>query len=371
MGEAFHRALMAFPDEDVVVGTRFVAPDGVEALRAADRHHPPARPPGRRRGAGVGSPPGQALRRGLAPTTSRASSCSPTASPASSTTRPSSRRRSTPTSRPCSGASTGQGRVAHRLRLDDGRGPAQAGLPRLTEAEPVVPGPLPPTLRRRRPPPAHDRAFDPGRPVPAALLDGLVDLAGRAPSAGKAQGWHLVVLEGADTARFWDVTLPPERRSGFAWPGLLDAAGHRAAPGRPRGLRAPATASRTRRRPGSAGRRAAWPVPYWTVDAAFAVMTLLLAAEDAGLGALFFGVFQGRRSCAAALGAPRPTSSCWAPSPSGWPADGGPGRPGPLSRPPAACPGGDHPPGRLVRLRSRPGCRTSPAGRCSPAGWRR
>jgi hypothetical protein len=33
MGEAFHRALMAFPDEDVVVGARFVAPDGVEALR--------------------------------------------------------------------------------------------------------------------------------------------------------------------------------------------------------------------------------------------------------------------------------------------------------------------------------------------------
>ena len=33
MGEAFHRALMAFPDEDVVVGARFTAPDGVDALR--------------------------------------------------------------------------------------------------------------------------------------------------------------------------------------------------------------------------------------------------------------------------------------------------------------------------------------------------
>jgi hypothetical protein len=33
MGEEFHRALMAFPDEDVVMGTRFVVPDGVEALR--------------------------------------------------------------------------------------------------------------------------------------------------------------------------------------------------------------------------------------------------------------------------------------------------------------------------------------------------
>ena len=34
MGEAFHRALMAFPDEDVVVGTRLVTPDGIEAFRS-------------------------------------------------------------------------------------------------------------------------------------------------------------------------------------------------------------------------------------------------------------------------------------------------------------------------------------------------
>ena len=33
MGEAFHRALMAFPDEDVVVGTRMVAADGFEAFK--------------------------------------------------------------------------------------------------------------------------------------------------------------------------------------------------------------------------------------------------------------------------------------------------------------------------------------------------
>jgi hypothetical protein len=32
MGEAYHRALMAFPDEDVVVGSRFVAADGLEAF---------------------------------------------------------------------------------------------------------------------------------------------------------------------------------------------------------------------------------------------------------------------------------------------------------------------------------------------------
>ena len=34
MSEAFHRALMAFPDEDVVVGTRFVSPDGMDAFKS-------------------------------------------------------------------------------------------------------------------------------------------------------------------------------------------------------------------------------------------------------------------------------------------------------------------------------------------------
>jgi hypothetical protein len=36
MGEAFHRALMAFPDEDVVVGTRMLAADGLEAFKQVD-----------------------------------------------------------------------------------------------------------------------------------------------------------------------------------------------------------------------------------------------------------------------------------------------------------------------------------------------
>ena len=34
MSEAYHRALMAFPDEDVVVGTRFARPDGMEAFKS-------------------------------------------------------------------------------------------------------------------------------------------------------------------------------------------------------------------------------------------------------------------------------------------------------------------------------------------------
>ena len=36
MGEAYHRALMAFPDEDVVVGARFVKPDALDAFKELD-----------------------------------------------------------------------------------------------------------------------------------------------------------------------------------------------------------------------------------------------------------------------------------------------------------------------------------------------
>jgi hypothetical protein len=73
-------------------------------------------------------------------------------------------------------------------------------------------------VRRRR----MTRAFD-SRPVPDETLAEMVDLASRAPSAGKSQGWHLVVLDGDDTARFWDITLPVMRRGTFKWQRLLDA----------------------------------------------------------------------------------------------------------------------------------------------------
>ena len=36
MGEAYHRALMAFPDEDVVVGSRFVVADALVAFKELD-----------------------------------------------------------------------------------------------------------------------------------------------------------------------------------------------------------------------------------------------------------------------------------------------------------------------------------------------
>jgi nitroreductase len=146
------------------------------------------------------------------------------------------------------------------------------------------------------------RSFDP-RPVPPELLTDLVDLASRAPSAGKTQGWHLVVLEGPDTARFWDITLPPMRRGAFRWKALLEAPVIGIPLADPRAY-VERYSEADKRASGLGSGTEAWPAPYWTVDTAMSVMTMLLAAEDAGLGALFFGIFRGERELRRSLGIP-------------------------------------------------------------------
>lgn len=146
------------------------------------------------------------------------------------------------------------------------------------------------------------RAFD-GRPIEPGVLAGLVDLASRAPSAGKTQGWHLVVLEGAETQLFWDATLPAIRRDSFRWQRLLTAPVI-ALPLADSKAYVERYAEPDKAQTGLGAGAAAWPVPYWTIDTAMAVMTLLLAAEDAGLGALFFGVFRGERELRQRLGIP-------------------------------------------------------------------
>jgi nitroreductase len=162
------------------------------------------------------------------------------------------------------------------------------------------------------------RSFD-GRPVDPALVDHLVDLASRAPSAGKTQGWHLVVLEGDDTARFWRHAFPAERRAGFRWPRLFGAPVILLPLADPDAYVA-RYAEPDKARTGLGTDADAWPTPYWTVDASMSVMTLLLAAEDAGLGALFFAVFNGEAEVRAELGIPDGLQLLGAIA-LGWPAD--------------------------------------------------
>ena len=167
------------------------------------------------------------------------------------------------------------------------------------------------------------------RPVAAVVVDSLVRAALQAPSAGYTRGTQWVVLSGpAETAQYWEATTDA------AW---------RASSPRAEGLRrAPvillayasaeayvaryAEADKAGGGPGGGNGPAAgtgpaaglgpvhgpylgadadeWPVPYWTGDAAFGVMTVLLAAVDAGLGACILGNFRGEAALAHALGVP-------------------------------------------------------------------
>jgi nitroreductase len=133
-----------------------------------------------------------------------------------------------------------------------------------------------------------------------------------------------VVLEGPDTSRFWDVTLAPERRAGFAFPDLV-AAPVIVLPVAHPGAYLARYGEPDKARSGLAD-PARWPVPYWLMDGAMAVMVLLLAAEDAGLGALWFGVFKEGERLATSLGVP-PDRQLLGALALGWPA-AEPGRPG-------------------------------------------
>jgi nitroreductase len=154
-------------------------------------------------------------------------------------------------------------------------------------------------LRRRR----MVRSFR-DDPVAPDVLDRVLDAARRTPAAGNTQAIDLLVLAGPDeTARYWDVTLPPDRRAGFRWPGLLAApvlvlvyVRPDAYPERYGEVDKAATGL------GDGAER--WPVPYWHVDAGMAVMALLLAAVDEGLGALFFGQFDHAPALRSAFGVP-------------------------------------------------------------------
>jgi nitroreductase len=131
------------------------------------------------------------------------------------------------------------------------------------------------------------RSYDPDRPVPRETLEMLLNLAIRAPSAGHTQGWRFLILDDITSReRFWAATSGDD--PGDAWlermqlaPALVIFFSDRAAY-----LDRYAEPDK-----GWLDRdEARWPVPYWHVDTGMAAMIFLLAAEDEGLGACFFGV---------------------------------------------------------------------------------
>ncbi|GIF73534.1 nitroreductase family protein [Asanoa siamensis] len=132
------------------------------------------------------------------------------------------------------------------------------------------------------------RDYDPGRPVPAAVVDRLLTHATHAPSAGFSQGWGFLVLDDpADRAAFWAATTPDGRGRG-RW-----IEGMRRAPliVVPHSNRSAYLDRYAEPDKGWTDRDPArWPVPYWDVDTGMAALLMLLTAVDEGLGACFFGI---------------------------------------------------------------------------------
>ncbi len=129
-------------------------------------------------------------------------------------------------------------------------------------------------------------------PIEPELLDGILDLARRAPSAGNTQAVGFVVLDRPDlSARYWDNTLPKgKKREGFRWQGLLDAPVLVLVTTDPSKY----LARYSEQDKVAAGRGVSldrWPVPYWWVDSGAVVQNLLLLLTEAGLGACLFGPF--------------------------------------------------------------------------------
>jgi nitroreductase len=156
------------------------------------------------------------------------------------------------------------------------------------------------------------RSFS-GEPVPAEVLDSVLELACRAPSAGNTGGWDAVVLVGPEeTSVFWDATTTADWRArARRWPGLSLAPVVVALFADPDAYRAryrlpdkESSGLGAATHDASGGDGDPWPVPYWFVDGGFAVMVMLLAATDAGLGACFLGNFRGETALRDALGVP-------------------------------------------------------------------
>jgi nitroreductase len=143
-------------------------------------------------------------------------------------------------------------------------------------------------------------------PLSRETLDSLLELAIRAPSAGNAGGREFVVLEGSDTARYWDTaTTESWRTTSRRFPGLRRAPAVVVVIVSPVGyMERYDAADKASSGLGSGSGAEAWRVPYWFFDAGMSVMALLLGATDAGLGACFLGNFRGEDRLLEALGVP-------------------------------------------------------------------
>jgi hypothetical protein len=129
-------------------------------------------------------------------------------------------------------------------------------------------------------------------PVSDETLMRILEIARHAPSGGFSQGFRLVVLDDPGRVEwFWRTTTPPDEL-----PDLDEVVG-----AGPPVVVLPFTSKAAYLDRYSAADKAgfglqneeAWPVPFWHIDAGMAIMLILLATVDEGLGGWYFGIVQG------------------------------------------------------------------------------
>ena len=183
-----------------------------------------------------------------------------------------------------------------RMTAEQGRDPAQNGIDVSDDrrgrgpSHRIVPGWLASggmefndVVRRRR----MVHVFE-DRPVDGGLIDRLLDIARRGPSAGFSQGTDFLVVDDPESvARFWELTEDPRFPRE---PDELEAAPPMLVVALADSGRYLERYSRPDKIAFGLDRADAWPVPFWDTDTAMACMLLLLAAVDAGLGGWYFGI---------------------------------------------------------------------------------
>jgi nitroreductase len=126
------------------------------------------------------------------------------------------------------------------------------------------------------------------QPIDPAMIERILDLARRAPSAGYTQGQSFIVVQ-EDARRKSIAALAHEEeyvQGGYGHfisqapvlviPCTSEAAYHRRYQEADKIL--------------EDGSEIVWPVPFWYMDIGASIMALLLAVVDEGLGAAFVGV---------------------------------------------------------------------------------
>lgn len=142
------------------------------------------------------------------------------------------------------------------------------------------------------------------RAIPDDVLHSVLEAARHAPSAGFSQGFDFVVLTRPDELDwFYRTTDDPSDPESFPGrePDVAPACIVLPYENKRAYLERYAQPDKIQF---GMDKEESWPVPFWTVDSAMAMLLILLAAVDEGLGAWYFGITRGEEEVNRTLGVP-------------------------------------------------------------------